>query len=71
MTRRRATAKDIGEYIAKHATKSDGVAYAEYFDKNPNSGLKETYLKTVEKICERLKIPLPPRGRPRKKSDTT
>jgi hypothetical protein len=66
LTRENATARTIGEHIAKRATKSDGMTYTQYFEKNPNSEAKEKFLKFVEKICERLQIPLPARGRPRK-----
>ncbi len=70
LIRQNATARQIGELITQHATKSGGMTYAEYFQKHPNSEHRETFLKTAQKIFERLGIPLPPRGRPRRNSDT-
>jgi hypothetical protein len=70
LIRQNATAREIGELITKHATKSGGMTYAEYFQKHANSGTKETFLKNAQKVFERLGLPLPPRGRPRRNSDT-
>jgi hypothetical protein len=101
MTRRNATAKEIGDYVANFAVKSDGMTYARYFeeckkaerkkaagqfpataslqaqigqirrDTNAEDGaVKAKFLKFFEKICERVGIPLPPPGRPRRNSDT-
>jgi hypothetical protein len=70
LTRKNATAKDIGELIAEQAVMSGRMTFAQYFEKNPNSEAKEVFLKTVQKIIERMGIPLPQRGRPRINSDT-
>lgn len=70
LIQKNATAKEFGKFIAEYAIKSGGMTYAEYFQKHPQSGLKETFLKTAEKIFERVEMPLPRRGRPRRNSDT-
>ena len=41
LIRQNATAREIGELITQHATKSGGMTYAEYFQKHPNSNTKK------------------------------
>jgi hypothetical protein len=65
LIRQGATAREITELIAKHAVKSSGMTYAEYFKKHPNSEIKETFLKNCQKTFERVKLPLPRPGAPR------
>src|ERR1017187_4236389 len=64
MISRGATAREISELIAKHAVKSSGMTYAEYFNKHPDSEIKETFLKNCQKTFERVKLPLPRPGAP-------
>jgi hypothetical protein len=62
LTHRHATSREIGAFIAGQITISNGMSFADYFAKNPDT--KEVFLKTFQTICARLGIPLPPRGRP-------
>jgi hypothetical protein len=58
------TSKEIGEYIAERATLNDGKTT--HVDRYCRTEVgKETYLKNFQKLCERMSIPLPPRGRHR------
>lgn len=84
LTRQNATASEIGELIAKYAVMSGGMTYAQYFETcekvaqdrpvvgpgDEKDKEKKKFLKFFEKICERIGLPLPQRGRPRRNSDT-
>jgi hypothetical protein len=71
LIQKNATAREIGEYIAEHVMISKEMTYADYFRKNPNLEYKEIYLKNFQIYCERLRLPLPPQGRPRQKHNNS
>jgi hypothetical protein len=68
LTDKGATAREIGEYVVERTVMSAGMTYAQYFKSNPRAAedSKATFLKYLETIFQRLKIPLPRRGRPNK-----
>jgi hypothetical protein len=67
LTSQKATAKEIGLYIAQRARMSSGKTYAEHFKR---SGVT-TYLKQFQKICGQFGIPLPSRGQYLRKTPAT
>jgi hypothetical protein len=67
LTDRKATAKEIGAYIAGFIVKPDGLTLAKYFAKHKQSGATEAqYHKLFQKLCGKVGIPLPHRGAPRR-----
>jgi hypothetical protein len=80
LVRRGASSIQLAAFIAKHAITDKGETYAQYFEgmsrgmihvedpgKLKGSDPKEKFLKAVQKVCERVEIPLPPRGGARSK----
>lgn len=57
------TAKEIGEYIAQRATLYDGKTTHSCLFCRTEEG-KTKYLKSFQKLCERVGLPLPSPGRP-------
>jgi hypothetical protein len=78
LIQQKATAEEIGQYIAKHAAMSSGMTYAQYFEtckkvaqdrvvarvEDEEDKEKNQFLKFIKKICERIGLPLPSPGRP-------
>jgi hypothetical protein len=75
LIRQNKSSTEIAEYIADRATLNDGkTTHAQrYLNRKDDSPLsikrqmdaKSKYLKTFQKICERIDLPLPPPGRPK------
>jgi hypothetical protein len=69
--KQKATVEKLACYIADFVPRSGGLTYGEFFRKNSNDDLdgkspQITFLKNFPVICNRLGIPLRPRGRPSK-----
>jgi hypothetical protein len=70
LVREGKTSKEIAGYISKHATLNDGKITHDLRFCQTEEG-KAKYLKSFQKLCERIGLPLPSPGRPSTTSKIT